>query len=297
MNPLMGIPANTHGYRSGDIASERPVDVVVIGGGPAGTATAIAAADLGWSVTVLERSHYESTRIGETLPPEIKRPLIELGLWQQFLADGPIESPGIAAAWGQSELYNNDFVVNPHRPGWHVDRRRFDSMLARDAEERGVEVIRGTQGISVARDLSTPWRLGFQAGCRRLERRAALLVDATGRSTSPARRLGGHRIVYDRLVGLVGFIAAADPPGDRRTVIEAVPSGWWYSAPLPDGQHVAAFMTDADLIPAGHAARSIFWQDQLRQSLHIRARLGEAANNTYARVVTACSSAFVGRRG
>ncbi len=135
-----------------DIPSDRPVDVIVLGGGPAGTATAIALARLGWSVTILERSHYESARIGETLPPDIKHPLIALGVWDRFLADNPLESPGISSAWGQAELYDNGFIVNPHGPGWHVDRRCFDAMLARATEELGVEVMRGARGISVKRE-------------------------------------------------------------------------------------------------------------------------------------------------
>src|ERR1700678_4774249 len=86
--------------QTANVAASRAVDLVVIGGGPAGSATAIALAQLGWSVTILERSHYESTRLGETLPPEIKRPLVALGAWERFLADGPMASPGITAAWG-----------------------------------------------------------------------------------------------------------------------------------------------------------------------------------------------------
>jgi flavin-dependent dehydrogenase len=282
---------------------ERSADVIILGGGPAGTATAIALAGFGWSVIVLERSHYESTRIGETLPPEVKRPLTALGMWERFLADGPAGSPGIASAWGQAELYDNDFIVNPRGPGWHVDRRCFDSMLACAAEARGVEVLRGARGISVSqaarfRDvvgtpaggLSATWRVGAVVAAQQLERRAALLVDATGRSASPARHLAGHRIVCDRLVGLVGFVSGGGHTRDRRTLIEAVECGWWYSAPLPDTRQVAAFMTDADLLPTGQAAQAAFWRDQLERSRHIRARIGDGALATSPRVVLASSS-------
>jgi FAD binding domain len=150
MNPRAKSPTQAPDDRSEDPPRERAVDVIVLGGGPAGTAAAIALAGFGWSVTILEQSHYESTRIGETLPPEVKRPLTALGLWERFLADGPVESPGIASAWGQAELYDNDFIVNPLGPGWHVDRLRFDAMLACAAEARGVEVLRGARGLSLS---------------------------------------------------------------------------------------------------------------------------------------------------
>jgi flavin-dependent dehydrogenase len=276
--------------RWSDCTTARAVDVVIIGGGPAGTATAIALARFGWSVTVLERSHYESTRIGETLPPEIKHSLIALGVWERFLADGHLESPGTVAAWGQTELYDNDFIVNPHGHGWHVDRRRFDLMLARAAAESGVEVLCGGRGIRIVRSSPLVWHIGAVVDGQRLERQAALLVDATGRSASPARRLGGHRIVYDRLVGLVGFVSGSNMTGERRALIEAVAWGWWYSALLPDGQQVGAFMTDADLLPAGQSARAGFWRDKLDQTRHTRARIGVSALGNGPRVVLASSS-------
>jgi flavin-dependent dehydrogenase len=276
--------------RWSDCITARSVDVVIIGGGPAGTVTAIALARLGWSVTVLERSHFESTRIGETLPPEIKRPLIALGVWERFLADKHLESPCTVAAWGQTELYHNDFIVNPHGHGWHVDRRRFDLMLARAAEESGAEVLGGARGICIVRSSPMAWHLGAVVDGQRLERRAALLVDATGRSVSPARRLGGHRIVYDRLVGLVAFTSAEEDAGDRRTLVEAVERGWWYSAPLPDGRQVAVFMTDADLLPGGPLGCAAFWRDQLQQSTHTQARIGHGVLGGSPRVVAACTS-------
>lgn len=239
--------------QTASVAVSRAVDVVVIGGGPAGSATAIALAQLGWSATILERSHYESTRIGETLPPEIKRPLIVLGVWERFLADGPMESPGIMAAWGHPELYENDFIVNPHGPGWHVDRRRFDLMLANLATESGVNVLHGAQTVYVTPATHSTWHINATADGQRVERAARMLVDATGRCASPVRHLVGHRLVYDRLVGLVGFTCGQSYASDRRTLIEAVEGGWWYSSPLPNGGQIGAFMTDGDLLPIGQA--------------------------------------------
>ena len=230
MNPFPRARARTRGHRADGIASECSTHVVVLGGGPAGTSTSLALTARGWSVTILERSHYESTRIGETFPPEVRRPLLDLGLWREFLAEGPIESPGIAAAWGRPDLYDNDFIVNPHGPGWHVDRRRFDSMLARAAAARGIELLQGARRIAVVRNSSARWDVEAMVDGRRWECRAAVIVDATGRSASPIRRHAGRRVMCDRLVGLVGFTPAARPGGDRRTLIEAVECGWWYSS-------------------------------------------------------------------
>ena len=232
-----------------------PIDVAVVGGGPAGAATALALARAGYTVTVLERSRYDAFRIGETLPPAVKRPLMELGVWDQFLATGTLESPGIVSAWGRPDPYDNDFIVNPDGPGWHVDRRGFDAMLARTAGGWGAEIKTGVTAIASVCRHSARWHLEAVARGVPVALHARILVDATGRSASPARQLAGHRIVFDRLVGLVGVIpaCAASRCPDRRTLVEAVETGWWYTAPLPDGRRIAAFMTDGDLVPSSAA--------------------------------------------
>ncbi len=201
-------------------------------------------------------------------------------------------SPGIASAWGQPGLHDHDFIANPHGPGWHVDRGRFDAMLAQAAEASGAKVLRAARPIRWGQDNAGVWNIEALVDGTFWELHADALVDATGRSASLARRLGGHRIVHDRLIGLVGFIPApADGHGrDRRTLIEAVACGWWYSALLPQGQHVAAFMTDADLIPRGRAARCLFWRQWLQQAPHTRARLGPMPSDTALRIVSAASA-------
>jgi flavin-dependent dehydrogenase len=164
-------------------------------------------------------------------------------VWDRFRADGHTESPGIVAAWGQAEPYANDFLRNPYGAGWHVDRNRFDAMLAGAAAGAGADVRRRAEVVGCAGEQSGRWALDVRGTA---PMSAGVVVDATGRASRLAGRLGGRRVLHDRLVALVGLFG---PPGDddhdRRALIEATPDGWWYSAPVPDGRLLLAFHTDA----------------------------------------------------
>lgn len=280
------------GIESPSDATLWSTDVVVLGGGPAGTATALALARVGRTVVILERSRYESVRVGEALPPEVRLPLAELGVWQSFLDGGPAPSPGVAFAWGEPTPRDNDFIINPFGLGWHIDRLRFDMMLARAAEACGVTVLRAARLLSGTRAPTGSWLLRAIVGGRAVPFQARVLVDATGRAASPIRCLGGGRIVHDRLAGLVGFLRAdaGAHEGDRRTLVEAVEDGWWYSALLPGGRYVAAFLTDADLLPGGLAARAAFWRARLGQTCLTRTRLRADRANIGLQVVAATTS-------
>jgi flavin-dependent dehydrogenase len=60
--------------------------------------------------------------------------------------------------------------------------------------------------------------------------------------------------------------------GDRRTLVEATPEGWWYSAFLPGSQWIAVFMTDADLLPPRSSWPS-YWLNRVRDAPWTSARL------------------------
>jgi 2-polyprenyl-6-methoxyphenol hydroxylase-like FAD-dependent oxidoreductase len=59
-------------------------DVVIVGGGPAGCATALTLADAGISVALVDRPRQHDQRACETVPPGIRRPLERLGIWPRF---------------------------------------------------------------------------------------------------------------------------------------------------------------------------------------------------------------------
>jgi flavin-dependent dehydrogenase len=213
-------------------------DVVVAGGGPAGTVVSLCLARRGWRVAVLEATAFDRERYGETLPPEINPVLRELGLWDAFQLLSPLQAPGIISVWGDPVPYELDFVRNAHGPGWHIDRNRFDAMLCAEAAKAGARVLLNCKVTACARE-SGGWNLGGVY--------ARVLVDATGRN---GLRLEGEvsRENDDVLLAValrIGFSEHAVP--DLRTCIESTPSGWWYTSPLPDGDAMSMFFTDREV--------------------------------------------------
>lgn len=268
------------------------VDVVVIGGGPAGAAAALALARGGLSTMVVERSTYGNARPGETLPPSIEEPLARLGVWERFVGEGHLPSYGTASAWGADRLRDRDFIFDPRGYGWHVDRGRFDAMLASAAEAAGARVHRGARLASCARERSGGWRAKIQSQGESFDIRARFVVDATGRASSFARRQGAKRVSYDQLVGVARFLspAASGQQASQMTLVEAVPVGWWYSAPLPDGRLSIALMTDADLYAEGERVSEDFLRRQLQDAAHTRSRAGSYLWDAPRLVFTADSS-------
>lgn len=238
-------------------------DFVVIGGGPSGAASAITLAHAGYSVAIIERTQYDQVRVGETLPPIAHVPLAELGVWEEFIATRPVPSNGILSCWGSPELHSNDFIFDPYGNGWHINRCQFDSMLAHAAESAGAKIFRGSQVIECSRN-ATVWQIKFMEADDIRVLCAPTLIDATGHSSSMARRFGARRISYDQLIGVIRFLSPLETvPPDDSMLIEATPNGWWYSAPLPDARLVVTFMTDADLWTACTHNSQDAWLSQL----------------------------------
>jgi flavin-dependent dehydrogenase len=236
-------------------------DVLVAGAGPAGSVAALDLSRRGLSVALIEQDSFESRRVGETLPPMIRHQLTGLGIWERFLECGPLESYGIRTAWETSAPRQQDFIQNPYGCGWHVDRARFDAMLASVAAQAGASLFLPARAGSCSKGTHGPWELEVAQDGAIISLTGRMLVDATGRKAVLASRLGGKADVADRLIGAVSFSENSEIA--QWALIEAVEDGWWYSVPLPGastqshkkpsragdpgGGMVFAYMTDSDL--------------------------------------------------
>jgi flavin-dependent dehydrogenase len=257
-------------------------DVVILGGGPAGAAAALSlrghAPSL--SVALVEQSGYDAPRVGETLPPTVQTVLEQLGVWETFLAGGHVPAYGTCAAWGSDELFDNEFIFHPAGRGWHLDRQRFDRMLACEAAGRGVTTFSGHKFTGSRPDERGGWLLTAKSerGSEVLIN-ASFVIDATGRRASFASGRGVRKMPHDRLVGVSVTFDTRDagPFDDTYTLVEACEDGWWYSALLPGGKLVVFCMSDADIVRERGLSSPAGWLDLLLRTRHTikRARRGK----------------------
>ena len=258
----------------------------MLGGGPAGSVTALLLARAGVSAILIEASDYRDARLGETLPPLINPLLNRLELANRFSAQQPCVSEGVISMWGQGRPSINDFMFDVHGSGWRIDRARFDRMLADSAADAGADV-RPARVVSCGRSRNAGWSVTFTTAHQTGSCEAALLVDATGRSGTAGLSQLSLKTVYDRLIGVAWFGGCtSDEP---HALIESVDEGWFYSAAMPDGRIAVVYMTDSDLYRRGCARCQDFWFKQLAKTTMTRRRFAPRESRAALRIQSAAS--------
>jgi geranylgeranyl reductase family protein len=204
-------------------------DVIVVGAGPAGAATAILLAEHGLSVTLLDRARFPRPKIcGEYLSPETPRLLDRLGALKAVDAiASTLKGMRITAPNGQT-------LVGTYRPigGWRpyrehamaITREAFDAILVDRVRALPVDFREQTRVTDLV--VSHDRVLGVEAidgGARRQTLRAPLTIAADGRASVVAQRLGLRRphrlqrmamVTYVEDVGRLGAVGEifVDPP-------------------------------------------------------------------------------------
>ena len=238
-------------------AALQHTDVLVIGGGPAGSTIATLLARRGHQVTLLEKDRHPRFHIGESLLPANLPLFDQLGVAAQVRAIGMLKwgaefvSPWdgrnsdfrFAEAWDKSMPY-----------AYQVLRSQFDEILIRNAAHAGAQVIEGCRVRSVEFDpapgergggASNPDRPGsvridaeHQDGCTQ-RWQARFLVDASGRDTFLANRLGAKRRnpQHNSAALFAHFSGAQRNSGERAGHISIYwfEHGWFWFIPLHDG--------------------------------------------------------------
>lgn len=232
-------------------SSNKIYDVAVFGGGLSGWASAYALCVKGYSVCVVERTVPARPSIGEHLPPEGVLAVARLGLSELLSDPAHRPSSGVNMCWGNSAAYRRSYFSHPGGQGWHLDRAIFDAAVRGKAMALGCDLF--TAGSLAIDGKPEEWEVGTTSGSVN----ARLLVDATGRAAALAKTFGTEVERQDSLVGLA-VSTGMDRIGSE-LLLDAVPDGWLYAAPLADQRGILVALTDADLLPKSKRARQSWW--------------------------------------
>jgi flavin-dependent dehydrogenase len=255
-------------------------DVVIVGAGPAGAATAINLAPFR-HVVLVERRAEVPPRVGESLVPAARRLFADMGLLERFIDEQHEPWYCNRSVWGSSEAEEKDFLHDPDGPGWHLDRRRFESWLRSIAIERGGELVSpATLDHLERRDQE--WLVRLKTDDSLVELTPRLIIDAGGQSAPVARKLGLRPTVHQSLVCCWMYGCDQNAGARGLTYVEAVRDGWFYTAPVPEGRRILAFHTDADLPLARAISKPnglIEWLEEARGLASLLAGVGFVPDN------------------
>jgi len=240
--------------------------VLVLGGGPAGLATAIALARQSIAAWVVERSAYDDIRVGEHLHPSAALQLGAIASTLNLPLDAHLASAGVEAYWGSETPNHMDYFFHPGQQGLNLSRPRFDADLARACELSGATVLRRAC-LSRVLKRSTDWEIDIAVDGKSRKCAASLIVDATGRAATFARSQGAKIRAHDRQIAAVAFENGSNNDNNARSLVETAEIGWWYRAPIGPTRSVCMLITDDDLLPRGaHSDLYAWWLDHLSRT-------------------------------
>jgi flavin-dependent dehydrogenase len=171
------------------------IDVIVIGGGPAGATVSTLIADQGYRVELFEREHFPRFHIGESLIPETYWVLQRLGMLDKMKQSHFVKKHSVQFMNSKGRLSEPFYFMDnkPHECSqtWQVYRQEFDQMMLNNAAEHGVQVHEGMRVLEVLfeGERAVGVRVADEQGNER-EVRAKVVVDASGQSGIIMSRLG-----------------------------------------------------------------------------------------------------------
>jgi flavin-dependent dehydrogenase len=261
-------------------ASREPaaLDVLVVGAGPAGSATAAFLAQAGCSVGLVDRSTFPRDKAcSEYMSPEAVRVLDRLAVLEELESCGarPLQGTAVTAARG-ARLHGR-FSLAGHRPfrgtGLSVSRRLLDDALVRAAQSAGAQLLerqvveeliydRGAVAGALIRD---------GEGHRRAVR-ARLTVGADGLRSVVARRMGVRRHGWLRRVAFVAHLDGVADMGESAEMFVA-PQGYVGLNPIEAGRTNVALVVPAESARRARGRPEAFFMEALARFPEVARRI------------------------
>jgi flavin-dependent dehydrogenase len=259
-------------------------DVLVVGGGPAGSTIAALLAERGIDVVLLEKDRHPRFHIGESLLP------LNLPLFERLGIAGDIKRIGMPK-WGV------DFVSPTHSrtvtfefgDAWdktlpysfQVRRSEFDHILLKNAAAKGARVIEGWRVAELDLDRAGGVAVTAKADTGQAQRwEARFLVDASGRETLVANKLGlkerNRRHASAAVYGHFTGASRQEGRAEGNISIFWFDHGWIWFIPLADGTTSVGAVCPPDYLTTRKTDVTTFFRDTIGKAPKLVERLAGA---------------------
>lgn len=268
----------------GDARSDATCDVLVVGGGPAGSTAAALLARQGRQVVLVEKGRHPRFHIGESLLPANAQLFDRLGVRSEVERIGQrkwgIEfvSPDhahpsfleFADAWDKTMPY-----------AWQVRRSALDEILFRHAAAAGAHALEGCKVTQVEFGADGVSAQAAMTDGTTRRWRARHLLDATGRDTLLAARWGCKRKneAHGSAALFGHFVRAQRLPGrlEGNISIFWFDHGWFWFIPLADGSTSVGAVCWPYYLKRRDKPLREFFADTIALAPRLRERLRDAA--------------------
>lgn len=170
-------------------------DVIIIGGGPAGSTLGCYLSQAGVSNTIIEKAMHPRPHVGESMVTATTRVFQDIGFLETMEREGFVKKYG--ASWHPTNALSEIDIAFREFPQegidqdytYHVDRAKFDLLLLKHAEMLGSKVYQGVTAKEVLFEDGRACGVRVGIGDREIDLGATVVADATGRDTLLGRQL------------------------------------------------------------------------------------------------------------
>lgn len=266
------------------VSTEDEFDVVVIGGGPGGSATAGLLAMKGHSVLVIEREKFPRYHIGESLITGLMPTLEDLGLLERLESMGFTKKYGGTLLWGKNQgtwgFRFHESALYEH--SYQVRRADFDALLLGRARELGVTVLEEATVKGPVFDGDRVVGVTYtEKGSKEVRTaRSRMLVDASGQTHLLGREFDLVRYHDDlRNIATWAYWQGCNLYGGTKAgdiVAENRPSGWFWFIPLHDGTVSVGYVTPIDEYKASGKSLEQLYADEMAKTEEVKTLMAGA---------------------
>jgi flavin-dependent dehydrogenase len=266
-------------------------DVIVIGGGPAGSTVSTLIAQRGYRVELFEREHFPRFHIGESLIPETYWVLERLNMLPKMRQSHFIKKYSVqfvnAAGKLSAPFYFWDNKPHECSQTWQVVRSEFDKMMLDNAREHGVSVTEGVRVVDVVFDGTKAAGVTIQReGGAREDVPATVVVDASGQNGLLMNRFGLR--VWDPVLNKGAIWTywkgahrdSGRDEGATMVIQTANKKGWFWYIPLHDDRASVGIVAPFDYLFKNRGDRVQTYLEEVEGCAAVKERVANATRAT-----------------